>query len=361
MSAPPLPRSASRRNQSARTDRILIRATNWLGDAVMSLPALRAVRRYFPSADISVLALPAVGDLYARESFADRILPLHALRGWRDWGGKRRAAAELRAGAFDKVLLLPNSFESAALVWAAGIPERAGYDRDGRGILLSHAVPRPRPGEIPRHEVYYYLELIRRLGWLDALPGEVSIEMEQSGAMAAAGHEKLAGRGLSGPVIGVCPGAAFGTAKRWLPERFASAGARLQRETGCAIAIFGAAGERDVCQTVAGLIEGEGGSAQSLAGETSLRDFIDMAAACRLFLTNDSGSMHIAAALGTPTVAVFGATDATATGPSGPSATVIYRKVDCSPCLLRECPIDHRCMHAVDAKTVADVALNLLQ
>ena len=159
-------------------------------------------------------------------------------------------------------------------------------------------------------------------------------------------------------VIGVSPGAAFGSAKRWLPERFAEAADRVAAELGASVAIFGSKDERELCAAVASMLRAP---AKNFAGETSLADFIDMAAACRVYLTNDSGAMHIASALGVPTVAVFGATDDVATGPTGPLSRVVREPVECSPCLKRECPIDHRCMTRVDAARVAQVALDLLK
>jgi heptosyltransferase-2 len=162
--------------------------------------------------------------------------------------------------------------------------------------------------------------------------------------------------GISGPAVGVSPGAAYGNAKRWLPERFADVARTLAPAP---VLLFGSAGERPLCETVAESLRHYGAEVRNLAGETTLREFTDLAAACRLFLTNDSGAMHVASALGVPTVAVFGATDDTTTGPTGPLARVVREHAACSPCLLRECPIDHRCMTAVTVERAAAVALGL--
>ena len=171
-----------------------------------------------------------------------------------------------------------------------------------------------------------------------------------------AGARSCSGRlGVKLPVIGVSPGAAYGAAKRWLPERFAEAAAHLAGEIAGSVAVFGSAAERPMCEEVASAADG-----RNFAGETSLREFIDMTAACRLFLTNDSGAMHIASALGVPSVTVFGPTDETATGPLGASARLVREPVDCAPCLLRECPIDHRCMTRVTAQRVVLVAEELI-
>jgi heptosyltransferase-2 len=161
-------------------------------------------------------------------------------------------------------------------------------------------------------------------------------------------------------VIGISPGAAYGDAKRWLPERFAESGQQLAGALGASVLVFGAAAERPLCETVAEALRRDGIDARNLAGETSLPQFIDLAAACRLFLTNDSGAMHVASALGVPTVAVFGATDDTTTGPTGEGARVVREPVECSPCLLRQCPIDHRCMTRVTAAGVTAAASRLL-
>ena len=338
-------------------ERILVRATNWVGDAVMSLPALQALRQRFPRAFIAVLARPWVADLYEREPFADEVIPYTPARGCKDIGGKLRVVRELRSREFDTALLLPNAFEAAAVVWLAGIPNRIGYNRDVRGWLLTHAVPVPKGGEIPKHEQFYYLELLRRAGWIHELPRESTIRLRGAEAAAAAGRIRLAELGIPEPVIGISPGAAYGTAKRWLPERFAQAAGELARRLEAAVVLFGSAGERALCDEIAASI---GPGARNLAGATSLREYIELAAACRVYLTNDSGGMHIASALGVPTVAVFGATNHETTGPTGPVARVVREPADCAPCLLRECPIDHRCMTRVASERVVDEALALL-
>jgi len=334
--------------------RILVRATNWVGDAVMSLPALRALRERFPDAYIAILAKPWVADLYRREPLCDELIPFTA----RDLASKWRVARELRSHEFDCAILFQNAFEAAGIAFAARIPERIGYARDGRSALLTQAIAVPRPGEIPRHERFYYLELLRRAGVIDEASSSAVIRLEGAAAAREDGLRRFRDLGLGDCVIGVSPGAAYGSAKRWLPERFAEAANRVAGELGAAVAIFGSKDERELCEAVAGAIHAH---VKNFAGETSLAEFIDMAAACRVYLTNDSGAMHIASALGVPTVAVFGATDDVATGPTGPLARVVREAVECSPCLKRECPIDHRCMTRVEAARVAETALDLLK
>lgn len=306
----------------------------------MSLPALRAIRERFSTARISVLAKPWVADLYGRESFLDEIILYSGESPW-------RTGHELRARRFDCAILLQNAFEAAWIAWLARIPTRIGYKRDGRQLLLTRAVDVPKAGEIPRHERFYYLELLRRAGLIDALPASEAIRLHS----AAIPNGKR--------VIGISPGAAYGTAKRWLPERFADAAGALATARGASIALFGSKTERELCDQVAQLLNGH--KVTNYAGQTTLAQFIDLASGCELFLTNDSGSMHIASALGVPTVAIFGATDDTTTGPTGQKARVVRHPVDCSPCLLRECPIDHRCMTRVTAQQVVLAAEDLLK
>ena len=323
----------------------MVRATNWLGDAVMSLPAIRAIRGAFARSEISVVARPWVADLYGREKSIDRVIPYTAQKGLR---AKREFAAGLRKEGFDLAILLQNAFDAALMAWMAGIPERIGYNRDGRRILLTRAIPVPESGEIPRHERFYYLELLRRAEILERYPESEEIRLERG-----------TGRASGSAILGISPGAAYGTAKQWLPERFVEA-ARILAPSFGSVLVFGSAGEKALCDQVADGISACGLPARNLAGATTLQQFIDMAGECRLFLTNDSGAMHIASALGVPTVAIFGATDDTTTGPTGPLAYVVREHAECSPCLLRECPIDHRCMTRVSADAVAGAAQRLL-
>jgi heptosyltransferase-2 len=339
-------------------ERILVRATNWVGDAVMSLPALRALREKFPAAKISILAKPWVADLYGREPFCDEMIPYTA----GDLRSKWAAGRALAPRRFDCAILLQNAFEAAAVAFAARIPERIGYARDGRSFLLTRAIPVPRKGEIPPHERFYYLELLRRAGIIDALPASGSIRLEGAAAAKQAGGTRFRALGLGDTVIGISPGAAYGTAKRWLPDRFAETAIRVAGELNASVAIFGSKSESGLCAEVCDEVSARiTGPVKNFAGETSLGEFIEFAAACRVYLTNDSGAMHIASALGVPTVAIFGATNHITTGPTGPLARIVREDVECSPCLKRECPIDHRCMTRVEAGRVAEIALELLK
>lgn len=328
--------------EPAAPARILVRATNWVGDAVMSLSALAALRARFPGAHIAVLARPWVADLYHSEPFADEIIPYRREDGW------RAAAARVREGGFDCALLLQNAFEAAWIAQRAGVPRRIGYARDARGWLLTDAVAVPRAGEIPPHESFYYLELLRRAGWLETLPSQPEVRLRGV-------------RREPANIIGVSPGAAYGNAKRWPPELFLQAAAELAGALGAEVHLHGSKDESALCADLARQLNARGVTSASFAGATSLAEFIRRAASCRLYLTNDSGAMHIASALGVPTVAVFGATNHVTTGPTGAHSLVIRQDVDCSPCLLRECPLDHRCMTAVTPERVAREALSHLR
>lgn len=340
---------------------IVVRATNWVGDAIMSLPALHALRERFPSARISVLARPSVAALYDRQPTCDELILYQAPRTWKGVGEKWSAARDLRRRRFDCAILFQNAFEAAALTWLARIPVRIGYNRDARGWLLTQPVPVPLADEAPRHQRFYYLELLRRAQLIDGYSPDVFVKLSGAAEAAEKGRAHFLGKGLTGPVIGVSPGATFGGAKRWLPERFAEAASQIAKTRGASIAVFGSKDEVDICQIVYERVKDAGIPCVNLGGATTLGQFIELAAACEVYLTNDSGPMHVASALGVPTVAIFGATDDTATGPTGAQTRVVREPVECSPCLLRECPIDHRCMVGVSAGRVAQTALTLLE
>jgi heptosyltransferase II len=336
-------------------ERILIRATNWVGDAVMSLPAVVQVRARFPQAHIAILARPWVAGLYSKP-LIDEVIQYTAKQDWKDLRGRWGVALQLRRRRFDAAILLQNAFDAAAIAWLAGIPVRIGYNCSGRRRLLTHPVSVPKPGEIPCHQRYYYLEMLRRAGLIDELPDVPEIRLPGNSAMREAGQRRL-----KGSWIGVSPGAANGTAKLWPADRFAEAATLAARAAGAQVAVFGSPDERELCERVAALIRDKDVQTFNFAGKTDLQEFQEMVAACVAFVANDSGAMHISSALGVPTVAVFGPTDPLATGPTGSLATIVREPVDCSPCLLHECPIDHRCMNSLTADRVSTKLLDLVQ
>ena len=341
--------------------KLLIRATNWVGDAIMALPALHAVRARFPEAHISVLALPYVAQIYEGQGVANELISYDRKGEHASVRGRARLSADLKARKFDTALLLQNAFDAAWIAWRAGIPQRIGYSRDGRGLLLSKAIAVPKPGEIPAHEKYYYLELLRRVGWLDALPDvpEITLRVAVEDAQRAEGKlcAARAGTGTGATRIAVGAGASYGSAKCWPPERFAQALNRIQRERNAEVILFGTADETAVSSAIqAGLAQ----PALDLTGKTEIAELPALLSRCHLFLGNDSGAMHVAAAVGLPVVAVFGPTDPFGTAPVTPRATIVQEKPYCSPCFLRRCPTDHRCMTAITPQRVGESLLRVL-
>jgi heptosyltransferase-2 len=339
--------------------KILVRATNWVGDAIMALPAVQAVRARFSDAQVSILALPYVVDIYRGQGVADELIGYE--RSGRHSGirGREKLAVELRAKKFDTAVLLQNAFDAAWIAWRAGIPQRIGYDRDGRGLLLTRAIPVPRLGEIPTHEKFYYLELLKRAGWIDSLPDVARISLAVSNEQAGRAEEKLRNYGAQpGSVrIALAAGASYGSAKCWPPERFAAAINQVAREQRTEIILFGTAGEASVSKAIrAGLEQ----APLDLTGKTEIAELPALLSRCTAFLGNDSGAMHVAAAVGLPVVGVFGPTDPEGTAPVTPRCTVVQEKPYCSPCFLRSCPTDHRCMTAIAPEQVSSAVLHLL-
>jgi heptosyltransferase II len=339
--------------------KLLVRTTNWVGDAVMSLPALAAARARWPQAEIVLLARPWMADIYRDQRVADRILPFEHRGRHRGLRGLERLARELRAERFDAALLLQNAFQAAWLAWRAGIPERIGYARDGRGWLLTHAVPVPRRGEIPALEPYYYLELLRRAGWLDALHEVTGIRLRILPEALERAEAQLVAAGSPGGRLraAIAPGAAFGSAKCWPPERFAALGDRLIAELGADVILFGAPSEQDIAARIAGAMRGR---PVMLAGRSAIGELPALLARCGLFIGNDSGAMHVAGAAGVPVVGIFGPTDSEATRPATPRFRLVHHPVECSPCMLRHCPVDHRCMTRIEVADVFTAAVESL-
>jgi heptosyltransferase II len=338
--------------------KILIRATNWVGDAIMALPALRAIRERFRDAHIAVVARPYVADIYRDEQICDELIAYDP-REHAGFFGRERLAGTLRARRFDIAMLFQNAFDAAWLAWRAGIPQRIGYARDGRGILLTKAVPLPKVGEIPEHEQFYYLELLRRAGWIDSFSGEKSILLKvPSGAKARAEDRLLAAGSRSTALrVAVGAGASYGSAKCWAPERFAAVADRLIKEFDADVILFGTTAETPVSSAIASAMRQR---PVDLTGATTIAELPALLSRCQLFLGNDSGAMHVAAAVGLPVVAVFGPTDPFGTAPVTPRCTIVQEKPYCSPCFLRRCPTDHRCMTKVTPDAVAAAARSWL-
>jgi len=334
--------------------KILVRATNWVGDAVMSIPALEAIRAHWPKAEIAILGRGQIADLYRGQAFADRLMVLESAAGRGRLLAVERLAAALRRERFDLGIVLPNSFASAWLLWRAGVPERVGYGRDGRAWMLTHAIPLPRIGELPAHEAYGYFELLRRAGWLESLPAVERICLAVPPAARERAREKLAGAVGDGQGgrrlrVALAPGATNSRAKCWPAERFAGLADRLVDEFDAAVLLFGTASEREVARRIQALMRHR---PIDLAGQTTLEELPALLAACDSFIGNDSGAAHVAAAVAVPAIVIFGPTDPERTRPLGTRVTVVRVPVSCSPCMLRDCPVDHRCMNRISVEEV---------
>jgi heptosyltransferase II len=330
-----------------RVRRILVRSTNWIGDAVMTLPALEALRRNFPDSSMTVLAKRWVAPLFEHHPAVDRVI---CFDGNGVAGGVQetfRRAWLLRKEHYDLAILFQNAFRAALMALLGGARWRVGYASDGRGLLLTHSVAR---GERQRgvHQVEYYLNLLHSLGW-EGRSADPMIHMDPSTGRRVEGFLRSRGVGMGERLAGLSPGAAFGAAKRWPPERFAEVGDRIVREWGERVILLGSPSEKPIAARVRAAMKHP---SLDLCGETSLEEAIGLIGRCSSFVSNDSGPMHIAAALGVHTVAVFGSTDPAATGPRGPRVRVVRREMPCAPCLKRVCSEDYGCLLSIQPEEV---------
>jgi heptosyltransferase-2 len=302
---------------------ILVKGNNWLGDAVMSLSMFRSLKEMTPRGRVTVLTKPAFADLYRGVPYVDDVLA-HKRGGVRPW---MEMVREITRQKFDAAIVLPRSFSAALLVWSARIPRRIGY---GRARFLTET-----PELIGRdHRVRHYHHLLSALGKPPAVrPPRLEILPEA----AAWAKEILPG----GPWIGLNPGATYGVAKQWFPERFIALGRRLSAVA--RIAVVGGPSEAELGRRVA---QETGGV--NLAGRTTISQLAAAIARCALFVTNDTGPMHVADAVGVPIVAIFGPTDWVVTPPFSQDHTIVRHDLECSPCLKRVCPLGHHnCMKLV--------------
>jgi heptosyltransferase-2 len=335
--------------------RFVILAPNWLGDAVMALPAIADVRRQEASASITVAARAAVAPLFELVPGVDRVVVLDGSRdakvrarrigviaAWRELGQELRDQ-----GPFETAILLPNSYRTALMASRAGIPEVWGYRTDWRGRLLTRAVAAPRGV----HQADYYRELVRALGFPNGDAHPTLVVGETHRALAGAG---LTDAGWDGrvPLVALAAGAAYGGAKRWPPERFAELTRGLGKD-GIATVLVGSREDGEVARAIVQLV-GSNSMMFNLVGATSLPALAGVFSQCRAVVSNDSGAMHVAAAVGVPVTAVFGPTNEHATAPRAPHVTILTHPVWCRPCMMRECPIDHRCMRGIPASRVRE-------
>ncbi|MEY2549059.1 MAG: heptosyltransferase [Verrucomicrobiota bacterium] len=317
--------------ETVKPFRILIRAANWLGDSVISVPAVRAIKAGRPDAHITVAAPAKIAPVWKLVPEVDEVLALPSRSLFSVVNAIRRRAS------FDVAILFPNSVRTALEVWLAGVPRRVGFPGHRRRWLLNQVVDEEQRRGPVQHQVYRYLRMAKEIGGPDAAPEVRKFlpRIKTNGAPAK---------------LGLCPGAEYGPAKRWLPERFAEVALRIAEQRPVQWILFGTAADQERGAAIASAL---GERCVNRIGQTTLDELASELGQCALLLTNDTGTMHLATLVGVPVVAVFGSTEPRLTGPLGTGHEIIRRQVECSPCFLRECPIDFRCMKAVNVEEVA--------
>ena len=342
---------------SLNVNRIVVRGTNWVGDAVMTVPALRQLRRLFPNAHITLATRDWAKGLFADVEYLDELM-VHEGSGLRS---VVRQVREWRKREFDLAVIFPNSLETALVASLARVPLRIGYATEGRQRLLSHPLGLPE-WRSSKHEVFYYLKLIAELEWLvnqeqTFLDTQPDASLEVSTSRQSAARDLLRAYGVDTErdrVVALCPGSINSRAKRWPAERYAALGDKLSEELGAKILLVGSAAEAEVSATVTAQMNS---TPIDLTGKTDLAELVAVLRLVNLLVTNDTGPAHIAAALGRPTLVIFGPTNPLTTRPFSPYGEIIREPPDCAPCMLRDCPIDHRCMTAISPEDVFERAL----
>src|SRR6266446_353011 len=326
--------------------RIVVRGTNWVGDAMMTLPALRELRRLFPDAHITLATRSWAKGLFVGAEFVDE-LQINDGRGIRSFFQQVRA---WRKGRFDLAILLTNSFQSALVAALAGITVRIGYAADGRARLLTNAIEQPE-WRSTRHEIFYYLRIVAELEWLFTQQ-QTFLDVQPDASLEVSDVRKDEARSLlqrhgvheDRPVIALCPGSINSRAKRWPVENYAVLADRCVDTLGAQILLIGSKEELDVSRQVADRMHNK---PIMLTGQTDVAEIVAVLSVTSLLITNDTGPAHISAALGRPTLVIFGPTNPLTTRPFSPFAEIIRHPPECAPCMLRDCPIDHRCMTAI--------------
>lgn len=336
--------------------RLLVRSTNWIGDAVMTTPAIRSIRRNFPGARITLLAKPWVLPVFARSPHVDRFLVYDVRERHRGAAGRWRLVNDIRRERFDAAILLQNAFEAALITAAAGIPARIGFDTDGRALLLTHPVRRPA-GLEQRHQTDYYLQILRGAG---LVVGDSRLELPLAEADRKRAARRLAQEGVDPrlPLVGLNPSATFGPAKQWPEDRYATLGDWIADRYGAQVLIFGGPGDQPLGQRIATAMRCR---PVNLAGRTELAEAMALIDRLDLFISNDSGLMHVAAALDVPLIAIFGSTNPVTTGPWGSRSRVVRTNVPCSPCLKPTCRYGHLdCMRRITVARLQQEAAAVL-
>jgi heptosyltransferase-2 len=326
----------------------MLRGVNWLGDAIMTIPAIRLMRVTFPQSSITIVTPSALAPLYVKNQLADKIIPCER----RDIGSWVSAVGKLCKNNVDLAILFPSSFQSALMAKFCGASERIGYGKEGRDFLLTKVVP--RSADILKiHRIQYYLKLLNNVISLPNVNEEIApyIELNDDDRELGLSILRQHGVGDGRVLVGMHAGSTYGLAKRWLPDRFLTVANSLINKYGVYVILFGS-GKDEIELARWFVSQDHNRNLISLAGKTSVIELASLISLCRVFITNDTGPMHVAQAVGTPIVAVFGSTDVRTTAPYGNRHIIVKKDVECSPCLKRKCPIDHRCMYGV---SVADV------
>lgn len=351
-------RSGVRRKHSFATARVLVKEVNWLGDLVISLPALRAVRSAFESAKLAVLVKRELAGFFDGIAWIDEVIPYRAPAGIGGVSGQIRIAREIRRRRFDLAILFPNSFRSALWATMGGVRRRAGYGTDSRGFMLTDSAM-PAPDSLERHQAHYWLGMLRDTLGIAPPPDLEHYRLEVAERHVLAMRSWLAGRRArpDAPLIAIAPVAAYGPAKEWPQVRYSALIDLLYDLCGAECVLVGAPAERSRCERI-------GASARcgalAAAGATGVGELIALLSLCDGFAGNDSGAMHLAAALGVPTIGIFGSTDPARTGPTGARAGFIHRRPQCSPCLERTCRFGHyECLRGVKPEEVAGALASL--
>ncbi len=343
--------------------KILIRGVNWIGDAVLTTPAIKAVRKHFPDAFISLLVKPWVADIFKNNPDINEII-LYEEK-FNSFTGKLKLARILRARGFQTAILFQNAFDAAFITRLAGIPERIGYRTDFRRLLLTKSVPIDKD-ILKQHHLYYYLNLLKES--LNIAPGDIEpciyLDTEEisearnllDSSLATRLPRGKALRGHSSPVIGINPGAAYGSAKRWMPEKFVELIKKATNELNAKIVLFGSSTEAEMVRLISSQLLLPPSYLLNLAGKTSLRQLAALISECDVLITNDSGPMHMASALSVPVIAIFGSTDSTTTGPFGEGHKTISKDIPCAPCFKRECPVDATRFREGHLRCMADIS-----
>jgi len=317
--------------------RVLVKEVNWLGDVVMSLPALRAVRRAFPDAALALLVKHELASFFDGSQWIDSIIPYSVGRGRQGLADRRRIIAQIRAGRFDLAVLFPNSFAAAFWAVLGRVPRRAGFVRDARGLLLTHKTALVRTLR-KQHQVHDYLYMLRQTLGINGNPADCVPDVHPPHRVSMQSWLLRHRSRPRGRLIALGVAAAYGPAKEWPAAHYAKLIDQLAERYSAECVLIGAAAERATCERVA---TASRNGALVAAGETTVGQMIALLSLCDGFAGNDSGAMHVAAALGLPTVGIFGSTDAGRTGPLGAKTIVVSHELECSPCLQRTCRFGH--------------------